>query len=300
MRARVLAFLVALICLIAPALADERPPSIEYGGTRESSRWIELPGHGGVAVDRGVAWKGVKVYLSFTWELVAVDAATEKPLWWRSVSAFWNRVGFKEIEAAGGKKVWAVELRPARDESEAADRVAYHDLTTGEPIPGPGEAARPAGTPVAPRKVLAGSKGTREAPFRGIVTTAENWKEAARRIFGEAAAAEVVGDLGPLGPGEVVLIVYDGATSNCSGIECAEAYDDGARVLVRLRHGWYQTMGGAHLEHPFGIFVLPRHDGKPYVLERNVQGYIGGPAIWKEDSRLTIAEEMAPEHPAGR
>ena len=86
------------------------PPSIEYGGNRESSTWVETP-IGKVAVDKGVEWQGIKVYLSLTFDLVAVDVKTGKTLWSQMVGAFWTRVGFKLVEVGPGKKTWAVELK---------------------------------------------------------------------------------------------------------------------------------------------------------------------------------------------
>src|SRR5262245_32305020 len=83
------------------------PPSITYGPSRSSKTWVDTP-MGKVAVDEGIEWNGVKVYMSLTWTLVAVDAQSGKTLWSQNVSAFWNGLAIKEVEA-DGKKVWAVE-----------------------------------------------------------------------------------------------------------------------------------------------------------------------------------------------
>jgi hypothetical protein len=62
------------------------------------------------------------------------------------------------------------------------------------------------------------------------------------------------------------------------------------RILLRLERSSYQTLGAAHEEYPYGLIVLPRREGKPYILEYNTQSYIGGPPIWKEFTRLTLAK----------
>src|SRR5262245_60404901 len=104
---------IVMVVLAAASAAQDTRPSISYGGTRQSKAWIEV-GKVSHAVDEGVAWKGVKVYLSLTWNLIGVDEATGKALWEQSVGAFWNEIGFAEVETAPGVKTWAVELRPGR------------------------------------------------------------------------------------------------------------------------------------------------------------------------------------------
>ena len=84
------------------------PPSIAYSGSRTSAGSIETP-NGVVFIDEGVAWKGVKVYLSLTWDVVAADEASGKVLWSQNVGAFWNGIGFKEMETAPGVKKWMVD-----------------------------------------------------------------------------------------------------------------------------------------------------------------------------------------------
>ena len=69
---------VVLLLVFAPeCLAQESRPSISYGSTRESKSWIETP-KGNVAVDEGVAFQGVKVYLSLMWDLIATDEKTAR------------------------------------------------------------------------------------------------------------------------------------------------------------------------------------------------------------------------------
>ena len=88
---------MSLVLVGACLAAAANPPFIVYGGSRASTEVIETP-KGGVPVDQGIAWEGVKVYLSIMGDLVAVDAGTGKFLWCRFVGAFWNEVGFEEVE----------------------------------------------------------------------------------------------------------------------------------------------------------------------------------------------------------
>src|SRR5262245_38191479 len=146
MKALDLAVLLSILAILAilagavPAPSQQQresrkaePPSISYGGSRTSTGRIEIA-DGSVFVDEGVAWKGVKVYLSLDWRLVAVDEASGKALWAQNVGAFWNGFGFKEVETAPGTKTWAVELRPDPTAHDGADLRQYHDLKTGERV----------------------------------------------------------------------------------------------------------------------------------------------------------------------
>src|SRR5262245_48746113 len=94
---------LVLVLATSASIAQDSRPSISYAGTRKSTGSIES-GNVLHAVDEGVAWKGVKVYLSLTWQLIAVDEASGKTLWDQSVSAFWNEIGFEEVETAPGVK----------------------------------------------------------------------------------------------------------------------------------------------------------------------------------------------------
>ncbi|HZN63653.1 MAG TPA: hypothetical protein VFC90_14720, partial [Planctomycetota bacterium] len=67
---------LALLAAFAQAQEAESPPSITYGSMRESKAWIKTPAGTSVAVDDGITWKGVTVYLSLTQDLVAVDSKT--------------------------------------------------------------------------------------------------------------------------------------------------------------------------------------------------------------------------------
>jgi hypothetical protein len=281
-----------IVSLLLLALQD--PPSITYGGTRTSKAWIQTPGGMSVAVDEGVEWQGVKVYLSLTSELIGVDPKTGKAIWAEDVGAFWNRVTFAEIEAEPGKKIWAVELRPGKDEREGGDKAQHHDLKTGRVIP-PKEKP-PEGTGFKPRKEWKGAHSQVAARFRLLVGTKENWERVVQRMFEEQKdpAPPEFGEID--WEKEVVLVVSDGDGWNCDGISCEGAWESESRILVRLRHHYYQTAGpdgGGVKVRPFGVFVLPRREGRAIVVERNAQNFIGGPAIWKETWRLD--KPAAPE-----
>jgi hypothetical protein len=70
---------------------------------------------------------------------------------------------------------------------------------------------------------------------------------------------------------------------------------DDMRLVVRLNHFTFQSMGEGKRTRPYGIFVLPRRDGEAIHIERNVQRYIGGPPIWKEVWKIERPKESARE-----
>ena len=260
-----------------------KPPSITYGGSRSSKTWITKPDGTRVAVGKGVEWKGVRVYLSLLWDLVAVDAASGKVLYAANVGAFWNAIGFKEVETTTGTKVWAVELRPGPRTRVGKDRRQYHDLRSGKKLKVKGAVTVPSGTKLDVPNVWSGAHSRVAKPFRLIVSNAANWKTVQTRMFGTDIPKDVRAvDFKT----HVVLVISSGDSWNCRGIGLHSAYEDDKRLLVRTSRHTFQTAGGGQQARPYGIFVLPRRPGKAYVVERNRQGLIGGPALWTESWRL--------------
>lgn len=291
----VFAFLVILLlCTSSASWADEdeqsraqdeaSPPSITYVGSRTSSAWIETPSGAQVAVDRGVEWKGVKVYLSLTWELVGVDIESGKALWVENVGTFWNGVGFKQVLTTDGRTTWAVELRPRALNRHGEDYRQYHNLRTGEKLAVPGATGDvPSGKPFEPRAAWLGDQNRIAKPFALVVTTKENW----RRLLADLFGASPPHDFGSIDfEKSVVLVLSWGNGWNCSGIRCVAAYEDEQRILIRTRRSSYQTMDGGEKVRPWGIFVLPRRTGKAYRVEYDAQNLIAGPPIWKKRIHL--------------
>ncbi len=297
MSTRMLLGIPMLLALAGACFADTaeggRPPSIVYGNTRTGTEWIKTPG-GKVPVDRGVEWQGVKVYLSLMWDLVAADARTGKVLWCQFVGAFWNEVGFREIEVKPGQKAWAVELSPGPGATQGKDLVQYHDLRTGTRLQ-VGEAKKPSGDVLMPRKVWSGDASSSGRSFQTLVTTEAHWAELRKRMFEGIPVDKVPAFEAIDFEKEAVLVISRGDGFNCRGLSCEEAYEDAARILVRLCDQSFQTFGGGEPGRAYGILVLPKRVGKAYVVEQNVQGLSGGPPIWKEVGRLQIADAGAEE-----
>ncbi len=290
-RAVALAFAAAFTLPVTVLAEDEsgpkEPPSIDYGSSRSSSAWIDMPNGVRVAVDEGVEWQGVKVYISLTHHLVAVDAKSGKTLWGRNASAFWNRIGFKELDR-NGEKTWALELRPGKNARLGKDLVQYHDLRTGKLLDVPGSVKKPSGAPFEPR-TYSGGQSEIGRKFRVFATSQASFDALTERMFAKTPKFDPI-DFTK----HVALVVSAGDSVNCSGFGCAEAYEDDRRVLVRMSARTFQTDGRGMRTRPWGIFVLPRAT-KTYVLERNVQGYIGGPAIWQETFRADQLPDPAKE-----
>jgi hypothetical protein len=284
---------VLLLVLLAPIQEPtSRPPSITYGSTRESKAWITKPDGTAVAVDDGITWKGVTVYLSLTGDLIAIDDKTKKTLWAHDVGAFWNRLTFVEISRAGGKS-WAVQLRPGLDEPEGKDLVQLHDMGSGEIMMRAED--KPAGAKIETVLAGSGSHSRIAGGFAAVVSTPENWDQLRDRLLKGADGADIGKHHKPDFSKEIVLVVSDGETWNCRGLRAESVWRDDKRILVRLLHETYMTKGEGHRERPYGIFRLPRKEGEAVHVERNVQPYVGGPPIWKEAWKLERPKDPAKE-----
>jgi hypothetical protein len=286
--------ILAIVAANVASFAQDTPPSITYGGSRTSKSRIELP-KGQVAVDDGVAWQGVKVWLSLTWDLIATDEATGKMLWFHDVGAFWNEIGFKEIETSPGVMTWTVELRPGPRAGDEHDLRRYHELKTGKLLRGFEDT--PAGKMLDGKPQWSGRWSALAKPLRRLVGSEADWKASIiEPMFTGTTDAPRFGAIDF--EKSVVLVIANGDSWNCNGLD-ATAWEDDRRILVRLHAQSFQTSGpdgGGQRVRPFGIFVLPRRDPlKPVIVQRNEQGLIGGPAIWKELCRFEGLGEAKPE-----
>ncbi len=86
-----------------------------------------------------------------------------------------------------------------------------------------------------------------------------------------------------------VIAQFAGKTWNCNGefVEAIDEHED--HITLFFDSATFQTAGpdgGGIRVTPFGIWVLPRIQGKPWVIQENVQGLIGEPPIWKEQARF--------------
>ncbi len=281
-----------------PVSGEPAPPSILYPSHRESVDWVDTPG-GRVPVDKGLEWQGVKVYLSLMSDLVAVDTKTGKTLWAEFVGAFWNQVGFEEVEVEGGRKAWAVALRPGPQTREGGDKILYRDLLTGKEIrttAQKGKEEEGLGKKLPCDRGSSGEDCRIAKPFHLLVTRQEDYLALWLAMFHDPSKFLDY----PAPPGvdfatHIVLAVSSGDTdSNCNGIQLVEVWENEKQVLVRTRANRYQTCWSedhaaapeqAKRERPWGIFILPRREKKAYGVEEDVQGLIGGPALWKKRFR---------------
>lgn len=279
------------LCLLATACGTVDggpPPVVAYGASRESSKWLDTGGGNLVAVDRGASWRGTTVYLSLLWDLIAVDEATGRIRWSRSVGAFWNEFTFAEVDGPDGRRVWAVELRPGAGERQAPDQRQFHDLATGAPLTPP---IAPPGPELAIPAQWHGSQSLLSQPLQLVVDNEDVWQtRVVAMMFGGPDRAPKSGPID--WNRHVVLVVAAGDSWNSNGFS-ARGFDQGGTLLVRLDEHGYQTAGpdggGQHVR-PWGIFVLPRRE--PFgrlVVQYNAQNLIGGPAIWQDLCRFDRA-----------
>ena len=283
----------------AAGAAGEAPPQIRYRGSRTSSGWIALPSGSRVAVDRGVTWQGVTVYLSLTNDLVGVDAATDEVLYGTSVGAFWRALTFRQVTPQDGVRRWAIELAPHQALQAGADLRQYHDLRTGEKLAVPALDGSEPGVRVEGTRQAHGDVSHVAEPFVLLLGTEAGWQRVQEHVFGPGAGRP---ELGPIDFGrEVVLLVASGDAQNCRGLTLEAAYEDETRVLLQTGRESFQTMDGYHRGRPWGAFVLPRRPDKHYVVLRNIQGLIGGPPIWQrlhEFAGVPAAQDEAAVLPA--
>ncbi|MFC1594557.1 hypothetical protein ACFL38_04450, partial [Candidatus Omnitrophota bacterium] len=89
----------------------------------------------------------------------------------------------------------------------------------------------------------------------------------------------------------MIIALFSGQSTNVSGIGVVDAREIDEVLHFRSRALCFQTGRYGVLTVPFGIFVLPKNNN-PVKLERDVQGLIGGPPIWKEQGILESGDTV--------
>ncbi|MGE0190508.1 MAG: hypothetical protein AB7T63_00565 [Planctomycetota bacterium] len=266
-----------------PAPAPE-PPVVTYGGSRRSTGWVTLPGGARAAIDRGATWRGVTAYITLTYDLVGVDAESHATLFASNIGAFWTTLTFAEVTLEDGTKQWAIELRPDDKRQLGGDRRQYHALRTGERLDVPAARAREPGTPIPGVVAASGDRSHIADRFALLIGTPDGWRAASHRLFGDDVDRPALGDIDFAK--QVVVLVSFGNSSNCRGIVLQGAYEADARVTLRIDASTFQTMDGWQKVRPWGVFVVPRREGKVYVIEDDAQRLIAGPPLWVERWRF--------------
>lgn len=283
----------------ASCRCEETPPSIEYPNVRKSTVGIDAGGIN-VAVDKGIEWQGVKVYLSLTFDLLGVDSQSGKTIWHHDAGAFWTGMAIKQMEIAG-EKIWAVELHGTADDDPADKKFDYYELKTGMQIKL--TPPKPSGVPLLAVRTIT-SDCAISRPFYALISTQEGFDKVWKRLNGrpDRVLQEDRGHPYPPSPAEgyaeefrppdvdftksVVLVCATGDSINTSDFSAEEAYEDDNRVLLRVKLNGFQTG-------PFGVFrrncncfVLPRQTNKIYVLQQDASRVINGPPLWREQMRV--------------
>jgi hypothetical protein len=269
-----------LLLLLAVGCGVPRP-SLEVDRTGRVRGSVVLPDGSLLGVHVGVKWGDVNVYLSIDMKLVAVDEAAARTLWSRDLDRDYDRLSILLDEQ---------DPRLELSSTRGAPEVERFRLQTGERVSGPGE--DPSGLPVRPLTGWSGRWSKVGRPLVLTASTAANWAAVRAKLFeGVEAAPRVEGiDFGK----QLLLVVSDGDGVNCRGIE-GEAWDDGARILLRLHHQKDQTFQGADRVRPFGVFALPRTGPRSLVVQWNDQAVLGGPPNWKDLARMALPPDPAVE-----
>ena len=276
-----------------PVIRQEpgKPPVIIYPGSRQSSKVVYKPNGEGYAIDQGAEWQGKTAYFAITTSiLLLTDTKTGDVLWATGTSAFWDTITFVNVAKANETAKWAVAVRS----TEYPGYQQTHDLETGRKLELTGGPAPPAGKTVTPRKVWSDSAGVRKEKLYRLVGSAEEWTQLRQELYGgQPKDIPSASDIDFTK--EMLLICYQGKTSQCRGLNPELVVENDDRVVVRLSESTYQffslngmTVDDIPVEHPYGLIVLPKRVGKVHILERNTQHYLGGPPFWKEFNRVTL------------
>jgi hypothetical protein len=268
---------------------EGQPPIIIYPPSRRSTKWVDA-GDFLVGVDGGLEWQGKIAYYSLTFNLVVVDAKTEKTLWHTSASAFWDTITFENLAKANETTQWAVVLRS----SEYPGYSQYYDLNSGKKFALRGDPPQPSGTTLTPRKHWEGSAGVNKDAVHTLVGSDDEWSKLRQKLFGDRPTG--IPDSSDIDfTKEMLLVLYSGESFQRNGLSPALVVEGEKNLVVRVRVHGYQIMITAdsklRIEHPYGLVILPRRLNKPVVLEYNEQIYIGAPEFWKERERLVLKGE---------
>ena len=255
---------------------DEGLPAITYPASRAGTRWVEsADGSVRVSIGKGIEFNDIEYHISLTWTLLAIKDG--KTIWSHHISAFWNHLEVTELELDDKSTKKVLAMRNKRRE-EMVDFVEYYDLESGELIKTAGGQAAPEGREFKVEPAWRGGSALNDEPLFQVVTTQEDWTALRRTLLGKDSAVPVEA-FDP--ENQILVVIASGKATNCGGISPAAAFESDDQITVRLFRHTYQTDGKGQIEHPFGIFALPKAPEKKYVLQRNQQGYIRGPEIWK-------------------
>ncbi|MEM7165752.1 MAG: hypothetical protein AAF581_09825 [Planctomycetota bacterium] len=255
-------------------------PAYQYGSSRASKKWVTTPYGTRVGVGAGIEWEEKTYYLSLTWDLVATPTGSDQATWSQHCSAFWNRIGIEDY-TRDDETVRCLALRTA----SKPDFVEYRDLQTGKRIGG--TTAQVPGKKIELANSWNGARGSADDKHHVLVRSATQWQKIHTTLFdgiADAPPAKLDIDFST----HSIFVLYSGKTSNCKGFSATPYQVDAKTVLLRTHAHTYQSMGSTPDTWPYGVFVVPTRVGGTLVVERNAQGLIGGPAIWKEMHRLTV------------
>ena len=270
----------------------EEFPKMRIAGTRSSNRWVETENGTRVAVGDGIEYDGIRIHMALTFHLVAIDIQTNRTLWSKHVSAFWNQVSIEKhpVKSSAGEASIVVALRSDRNE-DSKQFVEYYGLKSGKKIT-PNKKETMLGSPIKPTKSFFGDACNVHEHSMKLITGQGQWVDYRAKVFGQRDQSENVPPKNGLfdDTKQLVLVVAAGDAQNCRGIQIASAHKNDERFLIRLHYRTFQSIGETPIVQPYGVFVLPKDKTKKYVIQRNAQNLIGGPAIWRTVKELEFDE----------
>jgi hypothetical protein len=249
-------------------------------GQRSSNRTVQASSYK-VHVDTGIAGYGVEAYLALTDQVVVVDTATQETLWSTPVGAWYNGLAFVQAKdtATGKDKVllWVGGKDDVARLFEIRTGTENHLRKRGDVlIASPENSQQLRGTPLQARQVIAGGNSKiNEQKCVRVMAPAE-WTELwATHSPSNTPPPQIDFDK------EMVLGFFQGQGVNCTGIAPLHILDCQDTFEVFVRGQYFQSSGGFVPARAFGFFVVPK-SAKRLLVKENIQGYIGGPPIWKQ------------------
>jgi hypothetical protein len=256
--------------------------------------------------NRGIEWKGIKLYVGHSYKLLAADASTNTMLWAQDVWSihpgykYHLAVTFQRITPPAGNPIWAVVTRPIRADGhvdDTEDMIEYNNLHTGERVIPPNGHPKPKGVEFRTRRAYADGTHSISKPFITIITRESDWQRLlARCAVNDGMFVERFDLNTKLGlinfNNEVVLIRSIERLGPFVPFEEVQTYESDDRILLRTQYSgqFFVTDANEHLLdktfYEYRIFVLPKRSKAAYILQEDINGLIGSSSVWSEIYRL--------------
>ena len=250
-----------------------------HASTRTGSNLVSRPDGIKVPVDVGIVGYGVEAYLSFSPDVVVVDAETDKTLWAKFVGGY-GTLSFVQARDSKTKKDLILLRTGARDGSGR-----FFEIMTGSEkflakddkglLASDEEKKELRGRPLDIGMRFSGSDSKIEIQRCARITSQAEWKKTWSSHAGEKDPPPDI-DFSK----HMAVAVFHGRRWNSEGISLLHALDCGDAIELFVRGRYYQTGPKGNSVTAYGIFVVPK-SAKKLLVKEDCQGLIGAPPFWK-------------------